>query len=200
MLLLRNLDSDPTKNADRQSEVSRGWPYSICTVPFYTYLVFPSIIKGSSIFAHIWVCINLNRYFIGTCECVLGTQPYRPVMCVVLGQVLHRISHLRVDFLGRNQFPVFLSALPSPCHPKPTSDVVKKTLKLFLGLRPDPASGDYPLLGVAISIGNSWGPLKQNKNKKKQGLALGEMQRVQLQPSNIFLRLFLMIFWIKLFW
>ena len=147
MLLLRNLDSDPTKNADRQSEVSRGWPYSICTVPFYTYLVFPSIIKGSSIFAHIWVCINLNRYFIGTCECVLGTQPYRPVMCVVLGQVLHRISHLRVDFLGRNQFPVFLSSLSLPIPPPNNTGVVKKISKIVLGLEAEPQIRGLPTSG-----------------------------------------------------
>ena len=77
------------------------------------------------------------------------TQPYKPVICVLLGQVLHRISHLMFH---------------SPCHPSTTSNVVKKTLQLFLGLRLNPASGDYPLLGVAISIDKFWGPLKQTNN------------------------------------
>ena len=38
---------------------------------------------------------------------------------------------------------------------------LKRLKKLFLGLRLNPATWDYLSLGVAISIGNFWGPLKQ---------------------------------------
>ena len=47
--------------------------------------------------------------------------------------------------------------------------VVKKTLKLFLGLRLYPASGAYPLLGATTYISSFWGPLKQTNKQTMDG-------------------------------
>ena len=90
-------------------------------------------------------------------------------MCVLLGLVLHRNSHFKGRFLEQESISC-LFVCPFPHHATRQQHPMwwRRSLKLFLGLRPNPASGDYPLLGVAISIGNFWGPLKQTNKQSHQ--------------------------------
>ena len=70
-----------------------------------------------------------------------------------------------MDFWGRNQFPVFLSAL-SLSMPGPNSiRVLKKTLKLFLGLRLNPIRG-LPITGGYHIYWEFLGPTQKNKQTK----------------------------------
>ena len=68
-------------------------------------------------------------------------------MCVLLGQVLHRISHLRADFLGRNQFPVFLSALSLPMPPINNIRRGEKDIEIVLGVVAEPRIRGLPTTG-----------------------------------------------------
>ena len=88
-------------------------------------------------------------------------------MWVLLGQVLHRIRHFKRRFLGQEPISCFFLVYSFPpyatAHQHQGCEEDHSNCSWAWGRTPPV---DYPLLGVAISIGNSWGPLKQTN---KQG-------------------------------
>ena len=111
------------------------------------------------------VCSDLNRYFMASVNvsraCITIPAGY---VCVVRSGTAQDQPFQGWIFGAGIQFPVFLSALSLPM-PRPNNiRVLKKALRLFLGLRQNPSRGLPTTGGCHISIGNSWGPLKLTNN------------------------------------
>ena len=84
-------------------------------------------------------------------------------LCVLLGQVLHRIRHFKGGFLEQESISCLFVC---PFTPHTTAQQhqghEEDQLKCSWAWGRTPP-GNYPLLGVTISIGYPWGPLKQTK-------------------------------------
>ena len=79
-----------------------------------------------------------------------------------------------------------LSSIKFPPIPRPNNiRVVKKTLKLFLGLRLNPTLGDYPILGVPYKLVTPGA--HSNKRTKQEFIEVNK-------TSSFFLQLLVVIY------
>ena len=100
-------------------------------------------------------------------------------MCVLLGQVLHRISHLRGGFLVQESI-CCLFVCPFPPHARAQQHQgPEEDIKIVLGLKAEPHQGTTHYLGLAYLLVIPGA----HSNKKKQTKTSSEIEKIKAKDA-----------------